>query len=90
MKGRSAANPSTIPCGNGPPPRDELGEEFSGAAQRLAGLAGVAFGWAPEVFWRSTPAELGAIVEAACGEGERVDPPDRGLIARLMEAFPDG
>ncbi|MHA3840544.1 phage tail assembly chaperone [Sphingomonas aestuarii] len=56
----------------------------------MAGLAGLAFGWTPEVFWRATPAELGALVEAACGEGERVDPPDRGLVARLMEAFPDG
>jgi len=56
----------------------------------MAGLAGLAFGWTPEVFWRATPAELGALVEAACGGGERVDPPDRGMVARLMEAFPDG
>ncbi len=75
---------------HGPPPRDELGEDFGGVARRMAGLAGLAFGWTPEVFWRATPAELGALVDAACRGGERVDPPDRGLVARLMEAFPDG
>ena len=63
---------------------------FSDSAARLAGFAGAVLGWAPEVFWRATPAELGALVEAACGGGERVDPPDRGMVARLMEAFPDG
>ncbi|VXC57816.1 phage tail assembly chaperone [Sphingomonas sp. AX6] len=42
------------------------------------------------MFWGATPAELGALVEAACGGEARVDPPDRGLVARMMEAFPDG
>lgn len=78
----------SVSAGALPPP--PVGEEFGPCARRLAGLAGLAFGWAPEVFWGATPAELGALVEAACGEGERVDPPDRGLVARLMEAFPDG
>lgn len=65
-------------------------EAFGGAARRMAGLAGLAFGWPPETFWRATPAELGALVETACAGEARADPPDRSLIARLMEAFPDG
>ncbi|UIJ45853.1 phage tail assembly chaperone [Sphingomonas cannabina] len=55
---------------------------------RLAGLAGVLFGWAPDTFWNATPAELGALVAAVAG-----DAPDAlggGELARLMEAFPDG
>ncbi|MEG3153112.1 phage tail assembly chaperone, partial [Sphingomonas sp. ZT3P38] len=35
---------------------------FAEAAVRLAGQAGVAFGWTPDVFWRATPAELLALV----------------------------
>jgi uncharacterized phage protein (TIGR02216 family) len=62
---------------------------FAEAAARLAGMAGVAFGWAPDVFWRATPAELGALVRALAGErGEA--PPDAATIAKLREAFPDG
>lgn len=68
----------------GPPPPDEPGEEFA----RLAGLAGLVFGWTPETFWNATPAELAALVRAAAGE--RVAPPAPNDIARLMERFPDG
>ncbi|WP_174539147.1 phage tail assembly chaperone [Sphingomonas pituitosa] len=61
---------------------------FADAAGRLAGLAGLAFGWSPERFWRATPAELAALVTAAAPEtGE---PPTPQLIARLQEQFPDG
>lgn len=56
----------------------------------MAGLAGLAFGWGPEVFWRATPDELMALVEAMRGDGEGVMPPDAATIARLMETFPDG
>lgn len=61
---------------------------FADAAARLAGLAGVAFGWSPEAFWRATPAELAALVTAIAGEA--VAPPDGATLARLREAFPDG
>lgn len=58
---------------------------FSEQARRLAGLAGVLFGWRPEEFWNATPAELAALMEALSGAGEvRVD------VARLQEMFPDG
>ena len=55
------------------------------AATRLAGLAGMLFGWSPETFWSATPAELAALVGAAAGD--RPAPVD---LAGLMEMFPDG
>jgi uncharacterized phage protein (TIGR02216 family) len=61
--------------------------DFAGAAARLAGQAGVLFGWMPETFWRATPAELAALVAALAGEGEALD---GATLARLREAFPDG
>lgn len=71
---------------SGPPPR--AGEEFAEVAARLAGLAGVAFGWTPEAFWRATPAELQTLVQAVAGEAVR--PPDAATLRALREAFPDG
>ncbi|MDP5280003.1 phage tail assembly chaperone [Sphingomonas sp. DG1-23] len=58
------------------------------AAVRLAGMAGVLFGWTPEIFWNATPAELAALVRALAGDA--VPPPGAGEIARLKELFPDG
>lgn len=61
---------------------------FAESAGRLAGLSGVTFGWAPDLFWNATPAELQALVVAAAGD---VTPPPAGSdIARLKEMFPDG
>lgn len=62
---------------------------FAEAAVRLAGLAGLHFGWTPDIFWAATPAELAALVMAASG-GDDPPPPDAATIARLKEAFPDG
>lgn len=60
---------------------------FSEGAGRLAGLAGTLLGWRPDEFWRATPAELAAVLEALA-------PPTGGLgrdeLARLMAMFPDG
>ena len=61
---------------------------FGDSAARLAGLAGMLFGWSPEVFWGATPAELGALARAVAGE--TAVPPDAATVARLKEAFPDG
>lgn len=61
---------------------------FTENAVRLAGLAGVAFGWPPDVFWAATPAELAALVRACAGDGG--DPPDEATMRRMREAFPDG
>lgn len=68
------------------------GEDFAQGAARLAGLAGVAFGWSADAFWRATPAELATLVRAVTGmgAGESVAPPDAAAIARLREAYPDG
>ena len=38
---------------------------FGDAALRLAGLAGLLFGWRPEEFWQATPAELAAYTVTA-------------------------
>lgn len=62
--------------------------DFAQAAMRLAGQAGVAFGWGADAFWAATPAELGALVRVLAGE--ETAPPDGATIARMMEAFPDG
>jgi len=40
-------------------------DRFTPAAGRLAGLAGRLLGWRPDEFWRSTPAELAAILAPA-------------------------
>jgi uncharacterized phage protein (TIGR02216 family) len=61
---------------------------FAENAARLAGVAGLMFGWAPDAFWAATPAELGALVRALRGDGPATL--GRGQVARLMEAFPDG
>lgn len=61
---------------------------FSDAALELAGLAGALLGWRPEEFWRSTPAELAAVLRAIAGDEAR--PASRGELERLMEMFPDG
>lgn len=62
---------------------------FTNAASRLAGAAGAVLGWSPDAFWRATPAELAAIVAAMRGQDD-APPPDADVIARMMEAFPDG
>ena len=62
--------------------------DFAPAAARLAGLAGVLFGWRPDEFWRATPDELAALLRALAGEATA--PPDAATLARLMEAYPDG
>ena len=61
---------------------------FADAAARLAGVAGLMFGWAPDLFWGATPAELGALVRAL--GGDEAAALGAGELGRLMEAFPDG
>lgn len=61
---------------------------FAERAVRLAGAAGLMFGWAPSLFWDATPAELAALVRAL--GGDEAPPLGAGEAARLMEAFPDG
>ena len=63
---------------------------FIEVAARLAGHAGVTFGWSPDRFWRATPAELMALAQALSGTSEDAAPPGRDMIAAMMEAFPDG
>jgi len=63
------------------------GGEFAAAAARLAGLAGLLLGWAPEAFWRATPAELRTALEALAGERPASLAGDE--VRALMERFPD-
>jgi len=66
---------------------------FAEAARRLAGLTGVAWGWSPDAFWRATPDELAALVEAQNNGGsgdEQAEPADGDVLARLREQYPDG
>jgi len=65
-----------------------VGEVFADSAARSAGLAGVAFGWSPDAFWRATPDELAALVRAAVGDAG--EPLDGSTVARLREEHPDG
>ena len=74
--------------GGGAPDRVRGDGTFADAAVRLAGLAGVMFGWRPDEFWRATPDELAALMRALLPR--EATPPDAGAIARLMEAYPDG
>lgn len=67
---------------NGPP--SLAGEDFASCAVRLAGMAGVLFGWSPEDFWRATPAELEALVRVIAPE--QAAPVDAGALRKLMEA----
>ena len=61
--------------------------EFTAAAGRLAGFAGVLLGWRPEEFWRATPAELATVLNALSGESEAGA--SAADLQRLMEMFPD-
>ena len=61
---------------------------FSECAGRLAGIAGALLGWRPDEFWRSSPAELAAVLAVLAGDQE--EPASAADLARLMELFPDG
>ncbi|HEY1146522.1 MAG TPA: phage tail assembly chaperone [Allosphingosinicella sp.] len=45
-------------------------------------------GWRPDEFWRATPAELAAVLDAL--SPDEVRPASSGDLARLREMFPDG
>jgi hypothetical protein len=61
---------------------------FGESAGRLAGFAGVMFGWTPDTFWKATPAELQALVRTVAGDAP--SPLASADWVRLKEMFPDG
>jgi hypothetical protein len=65
-----------------------VSEHFGAAAARLAGIAGVWFGWAPDQFWSATPDELASLFAATLPNGET--PPNAEDLAQLREQHPDG
>ena len=60
---------------------------FADNAAQLAGAVGRLLGWPPDWFWRSTPAEIAAILAPPGGEPATVT---RDKIAQLMKDNPDG
>ncbi len=64
---------------------DDFADTFAARAARLAGQAGLLFGWSPDAFWRATPAELATLAGAMADEVS--SPVD---LAALMRRFPDG
>ncbi|WP_448658903.1 phage tail assembly chaperone [Sphingomonas sp. CJ99] len=52
-------------------------------------MMGALFGWSPDAFWRATPDEVAALVEAVRGP-EAEASVDLDTLARLMKEHPDG
>lgn len=65
-----------------------MSEAFAARAARLAGVAGMLLGWRPDEYWRATPDELAAVMNAARG-GEDVAGVDGEALGRMMAAMPD-
>ncbi|NCP13761.1 MAG: phage tail assembly chaperone [Sphingomonadales bacterium] len=61
---------------------------FGQAAVCWCALAARLLGWRPAEFWGATPAEL-AMALAAPDDGRALSPPDREMIARMMERDAD-
>ena len=59
---------------------------FSDGAARLAGAVPRLLGWTPEAFWKTTPAELAAILARDPGSA----PLARPELETLMERESDG
>ena len=63
-------------------------ETFGNAAIRWCALSARLLGWRPAEFWGATPAEL-AMALAAPENADFPNPPDREMIARMMERDAD-
>ena len=58
---------------------------------RLMGTVAVAFGITPHAFWRMTPRELKALLDALQGQRRTAEGRmRREELERLMRRFPDG
>lgn len=64
--------------------------EFAGAAARLAGLAGLLFGWRPGEFWDATPAELSVVAAAMRGEAGMIDADELARLRHMLGEDRDG
>lgn len=58
-------------------------KEFSASARKLAGIATRMFGWPPDTFWATTPAEFAAIFTTDNAGGDASI--NRSELAALME-----
>lgn len=61
---------------------------FADAARRAAHVAAAVLGWRPDEFWAATPAEL--VTALGLDAPPDAAAVDAGLLAGLMEKFPDG
>ncbi len=61
---------------------------FAAAARRAARLAAAELCWRPAEFWQATPAEL--LTALGLDQPGEAEPLGGELLARLMEAWPDG
>ncbi len=61
--------------------------DFAGVARLAAHAAAVRLGWRPAEFWAATPAEL--LTSLGRDQPAPDQPGDAGLLARMMEQFPD-
>lgn len=61
---------------------------FADAARSAAHVAAAVLGWLPHEFWAATPAELVTALGLDVPPAEA--PVNAGLLAGLMEQFPDG
>ncbi|KAB7648187.1 phage tail assembly chaperone [Polymorphobacter fuscus] len=59
---------------------------FCDAARVAARVAAAALGWRPDDFWAATPADLRTALGLDLTDAA---PGDAGMLAQLMEAFPD-
>ncbi len=66
-----------------------MSARFADAARRCCALSARLLGWRPGEFWTATPAELGMALADPADPAAHT-PPDRDLIARMMECNPDG
>lgn len=61
---------------------------FGEAALRHFAIAAQGLGWAPDIFWEATPAELAAALRPV-GEGEMLDGGDVAALRAMIDAKKD-
>lgn len=69
---------------------DQARHDLASSASRLAGRVCAAVGWAPDIFWSATPAEVAALFGDADPDPGPGCALGAGDLATLMEAYPDG
>lgn len=66
-----------------------MAADFAARARLAARLAALELGWRPDEFWEATPQDLITFLGLDLAADGVAAPLDAGLLARMMEAFPD-